>query len=92
MSIDMTTLMVVVALWLLFGIAAAVVAQQRGVTGMVGVGFLLGPLGLVLAFTAKPQQAVAFEQTPEHRSRAVWVFVVGAAILLAGAVIIDLTR
>jgi len=40
------------ALWLIFGIAAALIGSQRGGNGCLwfGAGLVLGPIGLVLAF------------------------------------------
>lgn len=41
------------AIWLLFGICAAIVANGRGASGCLwfGIGVLLGPIGFALAFT-----------------------------------------
>jgi hypothetical protein len=43
-----------IVIWLVFGVAAAVVASNRRASGLLwlGVGFLLGPIGFALAFTA----------------------------------------
>ena len=42
-----------IAIWLLFGICAAIVASNRGASGCFwfGLGVLLGPIGFALAFT-----------------------------------------
>lgn len=47
-------------LWLIFGFVAAVVANSRGANGCAAfaIGVLLGPLGIVIAFVMKPQNAV----------------------------------
>ena len=46
-----------IALWAMFGVAAAIVGSNRGGSGgnWFLVGLLLGPIGLVLAFTAGVQ-------------------------------------
>lgn len=66
MSVSTETLLLLVGVWLLFGIAALVVANSRGLKGPSWflLGLLLGPLGLLLAFTSKPAAPVAFNQSP----------------------------
>lgn len=51
-------MLLVLAIWLLCGIGAASIAQGRGASGCLwfGLGVLLGPLGLALAFTAGSQK------------------------------------
>lgn len=51
-------MLLVLAIWLLCGIGAASIAQGRGASGCLwfGIGVLLGPLGLALAFTAGSQK------------------------------------
>jgi hypothetical protein len=45
--------------WLLFGVASAIVASKRGRSGCgwFALGFLLGPFGLLFAFVASPNQS-----------------------------------
>lgn len=47
---------VLIILWLLFGIAAAVVFQNKGKDGCAGfaLGFFLGPIGLIIALVLSP--------------------------------------
>ena len=46
------------AIWLLFGIVSAVIAQKKGRSGCgwFAAGVLLGPFGLLLAFVVEPNQ------------------------------------
>lgn len=43
----------ILTIWILFGVCAAVVANNRGASGCLwfGLGIVLGPIGLALAFT-----------------------------------------
>jgi uncharacterized C2H2 Zn-finger protein len=54
--------------WLLFGVVSAVVARKKGRSGCVwfGLGVLLGPFGLLLAFAASPGegQVIAPSEPP----------------------------
>lgn len=52
--------MTLIVIWLLFGIVSAVVASGRGGNGCLyfGLGVLLGPFGLILAFVVKPPRRV----------------------------------
>lgn len=55
-----TTLLVLLGIWIVCGIGAYLITAQKGRddAGSAGMmGFLLGPIGLVLAATAKPPAA-----------------------------------
>jgi hypothetical protein len=47
-----------VVLWILFGVVSAVVGSKKGRSGCgwFTIGFLLGPIGLILAFVVSPDQ------------------------------------
>ena len=47
---------VLIVIWLLFGIASAVVFNSKGKEGCAGsaLGFFLGPIGLIIAFALNP--------------------------------------
>jgi hypothetical protein len=50
-------LVILLAVWLVCGIAAGIIAQDKGddATGAFALGLLLGPIGIVLAIVKKPQ-------------------------------------
>lgn len=57
-----TTLLIAAGIWILCGIGAYLITAQKGRddAGSAGVmGVLLGPIGLVMAATAKPPQGPA---------------------------------
>lgn len=47
-------------IWLLCGIAGAIICQNKGLDGCTGfaLGFLLGPIGLVIALVMRPNEKV----------------------------------
>jgi hypothetical protein len=59
-----TTLLIVLGFWLLCGLAAGFIAREKGADGSDGflIGVLLGPLGLLMAFTGKKTEPVDWAQ------------------------------
>ena len=53
--------------WLLFGVVSAVVASNKGRSGCAwfGLGVLLGPIGLILAFAVQPPHAQVPPANPQ---------------------------
>jgi hypothetical protein len=58
---------VFVAIWLICGIAAAVIANSRGGSGVVGfiLGFLLGPIGVIISFFLGGEDEMAAKKLAE---------------------------
>jgi hypothetical protein len=58
-------------LWVMLGIISTVVAVQKGKSGCLwfGLGFLLGPLGLVLALLIPKNEAVVEAEALESGTR-----------------------
>jgi hypothetical protein len=59
---------VVLLIWIICGIAAGIVGTQRGANGCLwfGLGFLSGPIGLAVSFTASPDRQCQFCFKPVH--------------------------
>jgi len=59
---------VALLIWIICGIAAGIVGTQRGANGCLwfGLGFLLGPIGLAVSFTASPDRQCQFCFKPVH--------------------------
>ncbi len=51
-------MIVLIFIWVLFGIVTAIVFQNKGLGGCAGflLGFLLGPFGLIIALVMSPNQ------------------------------------
>lgn len=62
---------VVIVLWILCGVLAAVIASSKGGSGGLGflVGFLLGPFGIILAFFMGDDQAKAASEVAAGTSK-----------------------
>jgi ribosomal protein L40E len=57
--------------WLVFGVVSAFVARSRGRGGCAwfALGVLLGPIGLILAFTANPRVEAAERAAAEAKAK-----------------------
>lgn len=62
-------LVILLGFWLVCGIAAGIIAQDKGddATGAFALGLLLGPIGIVLAIVKKPE-VQAHPSTPRPQS------------------------
>lgn len=58
---------IIVLIWLLFGIAAAIIMANKGRSGCGGfaLGFLLGPIGLVIALVLSSDARALTERAVE---------------------------
>ena len=66
---DNTTLLIAAGIWLICGIGAYLITAQKGRddAGSAGVmGFVLGPIGLVMAATAKPPRPAQKDRICPH--------------------------
>lgn len=68
------TVLIVIAIWLICGIGAYLITTQKGRddAGSAGVmGFVLGPIGLVIAVAAKPPRSDMVGRTCVHCGKTV---------------------
>ena len=86
-----TTLILVLILWLLMGLCAGLIAAQKGRSGgAFGImGFLLGPIGIIIALAAESYAAPKVKRPQEsvHDDTDLAVGVIGVAMAVAIIVI-----
>jgi len=65
-SVPTDTILIVGGFWIVCGIASLLIAQSRGAnaSSWFVVGVILGPIGILLALTAKPAAPVEFAPQP----------------------------